>query len=204
MSARDRILQRLRSVRVSLPPADAAPLQPWAGASVDACIERFAVEATGLGVACFIESTADAARRRLAELTRGRRVLTWDAPHLPYDAAAVIETPAYGRDTRDRQAAAEVGVTGCDAAIAETGSLVFFSAPGRSRTVSLLPPVHVALVERRSICFTMAEMFERHAARFHDSASCTIITGPSRTADIELTLTLGIHGPREVVIVIGP
>jgi L-lactate dehydrogenase complex protein LldG len=110
----------------------------------------------------------------------------------------------FARSDRSLQAAAEVGVTGCDAGIAETASLVMFSGPGRSRAVSLLPPMHVAILERRHLCFSMAEMFSTHRGRLCEAASCTIITGPSRTADIELTLTLGIHGPGRVVVIVGP
>ena len=88
--------------------------------------------------------------------------------------------------------------------MAETGSLVMFSAPGRSRAVSLLPQFHIALVERAKLYFSMAEVFETYRDRLEGSASCTFITGPSRTADIELTLTLGIHGPGRVAVIIGP
>jgi L-lactate dehydrogenase complex protein LldG len=204
MNARDRILGRLRSVAVDLPtvgePATLTPL----GASADECVRRFCDEAGALGVSCFVEATADAVARRLEQVVNGLRVLSWDAEHLPYDAARVLTNATFGSDSRAHQAAAEIGVTGCDAAIAETGSLVLFSGPGRSRAVSLLPPVHVAIVERRKLCFTMAEMFALHAERLTQAASCTIITGPSRTADIELTLTLGIHGPGRVVVVLGP
>ena len=71
-------------------------------------------------------------------------------------------------------------------------------------TVSLLPPFHVALVERSRLLFSMAEVFEAYRDRLESSASCTFITGPSRTADIELTLTLGIHGPGRVAVIVGP
>jgi L-lactate dehydrogenase complex protein LldG len=97
-----------------------------------------------------------------------------------------------------------VGVTGCHAAIAETGSLVLLSGPGTSRTVSLLPPVHLAVVRPEDLCSTLAELFATRQGLLRDAASCTIVTGPSRTADIELTLTLGVHGPGVVVVVIGP
>jgi L-lactate dehydrogenase complex protein LldG len=78
------------------------------------------------------------------------------------------------------------------------------SAPGRSRAVSLLPPVHVGIVRPEDLCFDMAEFFASRRDEFDRRASCTFITGPSRTADIELTLTLGIHGPGRLVIIIGP
>jgi L-lactate dehydrogenase complex protein LldG len=115
-----------------------------------------------------------------------------------------VKNPSFGRSPRADQARAEVGITGCDGAIAETASLVMLSSAGRSRAVSLLPPFHVAIVRREQLYLTMAEVFERCQTDFKASASCTFISGPSRTADIELTLTLGIHGPGRVAVIIGP
>jgi L-lactate dehydrogenase complex protein LldG len=78
------------------------------------------------------------------------------------------------------------------------------SAPGRSRLASLLPPVHLAIVRRDQLVYSVAEFFATQAASFCNRASCTFITGPSRTGDIELTLTKGIHGPGKVLVVVGP
>lgn len=206
MSAKQDILARLRAARagVRLPRVEAGALAPPAETPPDACLLRFEVEATALGVECYVESSVAAVHARLAALVKGRRVLSWDASALPYDAGRVLHDVVTGSSSRTEQAAADVGVTGCDAAIAETGSLVMFSAPGRSRTASLLPLVHLALLERAHIHFSMAEVLERYQDRLRTSASCTLITGPSRTADIELTLTLGIHGPGRVAVIVGP
>lgn len=207
-SAREHILQRLRSARATarLPRLDDLPPLEFASATLDECISRFTLEATALGITCHLEATAEAVRQRLTELVDGTRVVSWDPEHLPYDAGrALVALPRWTTGTnREDLAQADVGVTGCDAAIAETASLVMFSAPGRPRSVSLLPPTHIAIVERRQLCMSMAEVFARDAARVRQSAACTIITGPSRTADIELTLTLGIHGPGRVVVIVGP
>jgi L-lactate dehydrogenase complex protein LldG len=140
----------------------------------------------------------------VAALLHGRRVLSWDADLLPYGLGAVLVAPAFGASPRELQAQAEVGLTGCDAAIAETGSLVLLSGPGKARAVSLLPPVHLAVVRPADLCFSMGELFQKHASALAASAACTVVTGPSRTADIELTLTLGVHGPGQVLVVIGP
>jgi L-lactate dehydrogenase complex protein LldG len=204
MTARDLILQRLRATSPPLPVPTETPETPPPVASLDESVARFTLEADALGVECHVESTAEGVRERLASLVRGKRVLSWYPQALPYDAARVLEHATYGDAPRDEQAAAEIGVTGCDAAIAETASLVAFSGPGQSRSVSLLPPVHIALVPRDRLCYSMAEVFARHRTRFESAAACTIITGPSRTADIELTLTLGIHGPGHVIVILGP
>jgi L-lactate dehydrogenase complex protein LldG len=172
--------------------------------SIEECAARFHVEATALGVECYIEHSPGDVRARLAALVDRRRVLSWDSEHLPYEAGQMLDRAIHGNAPREEQATAEVGITACDGAVAETGSLAIFSGPGRSRAVSLLPPCHVALVERRQLCFSMGEFFAVHRDALQASASCTFITGPSRTADIELTLTLGIHGPGRVAIIIGP
>jgi L-lactate dehydrogenase complex protein LldG len=206
MTARERILRRLRSARATarLPRMDVPSALTPAVASVDQCVARFTIEASALDIACYVESSPDGVRERLAAVIGDLTVLCWEPEYLPYDAARVLHNSIRGSAPLTEQASAAVGVTGCDAAVAETGSLVVFSAPGRSRAVSLLPPLHVALVERRQVCFSMSEVFERHRDRFAAAASCTFITGPSRTADIELTLTLGIHGPGRVAVIIGP
>jgi L-lactate dehydrogenase complex protein LldG len=167
-------------------------------------IERFRGELAALGVESFVESSPDAVRERVKAIVGTRRVLAWDARHLPYDIDRVFIGPARGSNTRDVQAAAEIGVTGCDAAIAETGSLVLLSGEGKARTASLLPPVHLAILRETDLRGTMAEFFRERAADIAGAACCTFVTGPSRTADIELTLTVGVHGPGQVIVVIGP
>jgi L-lactate dehydrogenase complex protein LldG len=159
---------------------------------------------TALGVAHHIEQSADAVRARVREIVGGRAVLAWDPDRLPYDVGSVLPGAATGASPRDVQAAAEIGVTGCDAAIAETGSLVVLSGPGKPRAASLLPPVHLCVVRMDDLGPSMGEFFATRAADIAAAANCTFITGPSRTADIELTLTLGVHGPGEVIVVVGP
>ena len=69
--------------------------------------------------------------------------------------------------------------------------------------MSLLPPVHVALVRADDLCASMGDFFTAHATRWRAANCCTFITGPSRTADIELSLTIGVHGPGKVVVILG-
>jgi L-lactate dehydrogenase complex protein LldG len=98
----------------------------------------------------------------------------------------------------------DVGVTSAQGAIAETGTLVLESECERHRLVSLLPPVHIAVVEAGSICLILGEALS--ALRRGDpeqlSRTVTFITGPSRTADIELTLAIGVHGPQELYVIV--
>jgi len=167
-------------------------------------LTRLLDELAALGVAWFLENAADGVRERVAETIAGRSVLAWDPNRLPYDIASLVPRCATGASPRDVQAAAHIGITGCDGAIAETGSLVLLSGSGKPRTASLLPPVHLAVVRRSDIRATMGEFFRERAHDIAASACCTFITGPSRTADIELTLTLGVHGPGQVIVIVGP
>ncbi len=97
-------------------------------------------------------------------------------------------------------ATADAGITGVDAALAETGTLVVSSGPGRSRLVSLLPPVHIALVA--TSCLT-TDIFTWTATRGGAiPSSITLISGPSKTADIEQVIAIGVHGPKRLIVIL--
>jgi len=108
------------------------------------------------------------------------------------------------RRLRDVVAKADLGVTGADLAVAETGTLVLVSAAGRPRSTSLLPPCHVAVFDRDALVESLEqvglalEAWHEGPAPLERGAVINFITGPSRTADIELTLTRGVHGPKEI------
>jgi L-lactate dehydrogenase complex protein LldG len=195
----DRALRTARIPREISAPAPAPSVRPGAQGLLD----RFLLEARAVGVEAFVEISAAAVRERLADVIGDRRVLSWNPERLPYDAGAILAGACRGSAPLRDQAEAEVGVTGCHAAIAETGSLVLLSGPGSSRTVSLLPPLHVALVRRQDLYFGMGDFFESQAATMAEASCCTFVTGPSRTADIELSLTIGVHGPGRVVVIVG-
>ena len=96
----------------------------------------------------------------------------------------------------------EVGITKAQAAIAETGTLVLDSSCERNRLISVVPPVHIAIVAASRIYATLAEVLAMLQSGRELSPAITFITGPSRTADIELTLTIGVHGPKELYVII--
>ena len=88
------------------------------------------------------------------------------------------------------------GVTGTLCGIAESGSVVLVGGPGSPLTASLLPEIHVAILNASGILPTVADALRKPEIRA--AAAGAIITGPSRTADIEMTLTIGVHGPGEI------
>lgn len=98
----------------------------------------------------------------------------------------------------------DAGVTMAQAAIADTGTLVLESDCEQHRLVSLVPPTHVAIVNAEDICHTLGDALKlvRRSSPEDISRLITFITGPSRTADIELTLTVGVHGPKELNVIL--
>ena len=103
-----------------------------------------------------------------------------------------------------RAASADIGVSCVDHAIADTGTLVLLARTGQARSISLLPPVHVAIVRPGQILSSLDDLFPvlRHEGNGELASAVTFITGPSRTADIELTLVVGVHGPQELHVVL--
>ncbi len=103
-------------------------------------------------------------------------------------------------------ASADIGITGVDFAIADTGTLVILSNTNQPRLTSLLPPIHIAVLKKETIVPNIHALFVK-LGKFYQNynklCSCiSFITGPSRTADIELNLTLGVHGPGRVIVII--
>ena len=96
----------------------------------------------------------------------------------------------------------DVGISTAQAAIAETGTLVLDSSYERHRLVSLVPPVHIAIINASSIVETLSDALTLLQKDKEISPAVTFITGPSRTADIELTLTIGVHGPQELFVLV--
>lgn len=127
----------------------------------------------------------------------------WDTPH--DSGPAVMETRR--QELRDVVARADMGLSGVDCALAETGTLALAAKPGQMRGVSLLPPVHVAVMRSTQLVERMEDYLALLQADAEDMqqtlTSCiSFVTGPSRTADIELSLTIGVHGPVELHLII--
>jgi L-lactate dehydrogenase complex protein LldG len=135
---------------------------------------------------------------------RARRLALSDAPGLE-DLVRQIDV-AVDEITVAPTAAAvfdyDLGITTAQAAIAETGTLVLESECERHRLASLVPPVHIAIVDAASICLTLGEALAALGRDDKLSPTITFITGPSRTADIELTLAIGVHGPQELYVIV--
>ncbi len=230
MNARHRMLTRLREVleESGTPPLDLPVEGPSPSPAPEAgeLARRFRIEAEAQDVAVLEAEDPDRAARLLGDLLERLEVQTAviDRDGLtthPAVQAALRERgvrdltppPAGPEDTPDREAfksaaaRADVGITGVDYALADTGTLVLCSAPGRSRSTSLLPPVHLALVPASRILPFLPDLPNRlpgdDGAR-EGASAVTLITGTSKTADIELSLVRGVHGPGEVYVILLP
>ncbi|HXC38184.1 MAG TPA: lactate utilization protein C [Burkholderiales bacterium] len=116
--------------------------------------------------------------------------LDWNAAGLNLQARPAVDADA-------------VGVTSCFAAIAETGTLMLVSGPGRPGSVSLLPETHIAVVNRSRIVPYMEDAWDLLRKELGEPPrAVSFISGPSRTGDIEQTIVLGAHGPYRVQIIV--
>ena len=237
--ARQRILDRLRQgladPKIPWPPADAPPLAPGEHMHVAILREDDAGPRTALRRRNWTSCTAPATlpsrswqpacsryRRILAWLDGSgpRRVLAWPdlnswIPGLEEslsdrDIEVVVPESMTSPDTRADLQGIRVGITGVEAAFAATGSVLLKSAPGKSRTASLLPLNHIALIPGDRLLTNVETWLAHHAEdgslehAIRNSANLTLVSGPSKSADIESKLTLGVHGPKELHAVLYP
>jgi L-lactate dehydrogenase complex protein LldG len=186
-------------------------------------MEQFIAELEALNVHVHACAGAEQAREQVRSLLAShnvQRVLHWDWDQIPLEGVEQIVgelgiTSADGRlhGATDPMALLQelepvpLCISGVDAAIAESGTLVVMSGRGRGRLASLLPPVHLAIVPADRVVRTLPDAFallyERYGAEVvRERSNVTLISGPSRTADIEQSLTLGVHGPKEIHVVI--
>jgi len=96
-----------------------------------------------------------------------------------------------------------VGITGADAGLASTGTLVLRTNAVQSRLTSLLPPVHVAILRRERLFPTLESwLVAEGKTSLSDSRSVALVSGPSRTSDIEQQSVVGVHGPGKIYVVV--
>jgi L-lactate utilization protein LutC len=187
VTSRDQIFARIRDA-VGRVEGDACPAPPavrLAPVPEMDRVRRFSDALTALGGTVIEVADAQEAQRKVQSILDGKTFVTSTNPF-----------------SREACAAAEIGVTSAEYALADTGSLVYLSESGEARLLSLLPPRHIAIIERDRILSSLDELLSLvpHPAAL--SSAMVIITGPSRTADIEMRLVRGVHGPGEVTVVV--
>lgn len=172
-------------------------------------IDQFTNTAISIGAEVhFLDSPATA-----AELVASRIEGTLLLPSFPtgkrmklHDALTKRGVAVVDRDFRVQGETAEAGLTGVNFALADTGSLVLDSTAEDIRLATTLPPRHFALLDPHKIVADGLAAVEP-LRQLHQRAErnyIAYISGPSRTADIERVLTIGVHGPRELIILLVP
>jgi L-lactate dehydrogenase complex protein LldG len=204
MSARDKILNRARA---ALGPGCAPELPAAIGLERGtASIERFREKLEGVGGVLHRVADTSAAEAVLAEIVATRDISSLalsDAPELQPLTSNLGSTVTILQSPADRAAllTADAGLTTVQGAIAETGTLVLDSTAELHRLVSLLPPLHIALLRAEQLLPDLGTTLA-HFGSPSPPPTLTFITGPSRTADIELELVIGVHGPKELVVIL--
>jgi L-lactate dehydrogenase complex protein LldG len=205
----------LRKVRESVAEGNRAgvpPLEPrgsvgYQGAGADP-VAHFAQQLAAAGGKAHVVPDRAAAVVAILELVRGcaaRRVLLGRGTFLD-SLGLAEELRQAGVETagEDREGffSADLGITGVDYLVAETGSVVLAGRPGQPRSPSLLPPVHVAVAARSQVLPDLFDLFAEGRWQEGLPSGLTLITGPSKTGDIELRLVTGVHGPGTIHVVL--
>ncbi len=162
-------------------------------------VEKFVRELETLGGKAF-RVTAAELNEKLAAFLNEQNVgaaMVWDK------IEGLDQALLAGRGIRmekDPDPSLQAGITGATAAVAETGSLLITSGLGRPLSASLLPEIHIAIIRASQIQWSLEDTFRMKEVR--EASAAAVITGPSRTADIEMTLTIGVHGPKQLIVYI--
>ncbi|HEX7588670.1 MAG TPA: LUD domain-containing protein [Anaerolineae bacterium] len=207
---REKILTRIRTALGGSDRTPASPLPqnvrvaPRIAGKVDAEVDLLLAEIGKLGGITRRIAGLEELQRALCDLVRDesvKKATLWQTSELQelgiervLISSGVEIVPSDG----DKRALAEcdLGVTGADAALPETGTLVLRASGEHPQMVSLLPRVHLAIVRPNALRADLHEVLDevKGDKRVH------FVTGPSRTADIEKTLTIGVHGPKALYV----
>jgi L-lactate dehydrogenase complex protein LldG len=193
-----------------------APFREWlppVGDSPESRIEMFARMSEVLRTEFVRCPTPRAAAQHLAGLaeTDGWKTLAYHrgalndavAAELPATLSLLRIEPGYDRDALE---AADAGLTECESLVAQTGSVCVTSPSSGGRTLSVLPPHHIAIAREEQVVADLAEAYQRLAAKYGAAYPSFVgfISGPSRTGDIERILVLGAHGPKKLTVLLLP
>jgi L-lactate utilization protein LutC len=208
--SRDHVLHRVRTalgrgvgqetppeppVRIRIPEVD-----------VEARIASLLAGVTALAGKAHRVATPEDARRYVAEAIAGKTAIASNARYLAECGIAGLPGVRTGVTAKDELrelcATCDVGITSADYALADTGTLVMLSSPREARMVSLLPPAHIAVLPRERILTGLDELFSLLPHPAEQTSSMVLITGPSRTADIEQILVRGVHGPGQITVIV--
>ncbi len=196
-----------------IPPSGDVPLALVDREAID-LVEVFRTRAQSVNTVVHGPVSRHSAPRAIVGIAAGHNITsfaTWDDLPAP-GVSAALAAEGWDRIEGDSGSVEEfrstpygqvdMGITGASFALAESGSIVLRHHSGRSRLLSVLPDIHVALVRVETIHPTLAHWAQEFPDALDGTANLVIVTGPSRTGDIEQQLNLGVHGPRHMHVVL--
>ncbi len=214
-AARDRILQRLHKAAdqtPNLPPTACLPIATYDRAQR---LERLTTLMSAMRTQIEVAGPRDWIDQLQAILSkRGlKRLLyspgtdlgrdleaAWPADRQALPALCTWEGQI--EDFKDELFQIDAAITTTIGAIAETGAIVLWPDEKEPRLMSLVPPVHIAVLEADKIYNSFCEIIQAEKWPERMPTNALLISGPSKTADIEMTLAFGVHGPRELIVLI--
>jgi L-lactate dehydrogenase complex protein LldG len=184
-------------------------------------VELLQASGAALGITTHVVQTHEEAAMVVVDLVRSKQpefsdtkqIIHHDHPDLAAlqlwkrftrEQITVHTTFGADRQLREKTIASFIGITAPAIGVADSATLIHLTGPGRPRSTSLVPSIHIALLDRKNLVADLAEAYALLRKKTHLN-SLVFITGPSKTADIEAQMVHGAHGPREVhVIVLSP
>ena len=210
MTPRESVLQKVRAALGRTPGQKPSPLPapllraPQSDPEKNA--DLFVLRFEKLGGKAFRARSTSEVAAAVANLLAGKRAIASNAPFLQECGLLQlpnVESNITGREQlRTACAEAGIGITSADYVLADTGTLVMLSSAQEARLISLLPPIHLAVFSRQRILSGLEELLTVLPRPAEQTSAMVLITGPSRTADIEQILVRGVHGPGEIYAVI--
>lgn len=210
MNSREHILQQVRTA-LGRSEGQAAPELPPVrlgipAVSAEARIASMITRLEALAGRVYRVPNPAAARAVVEETLANRTAVASNAPYL--EECGIPQLPSVRSGIADRDqlrelcASAAVGISSADYGLADTGTLVMLSSSHEARMISLLPPTHIAVLPCSRLLTGLDELFALLPSPASMTSSMVLITGPSRTADIEQILVRGVHGPGEIIVVL--
>ncbi len=190
-------------------PAEIRAWLPAVGANFEENAALFARNSADLKTTFLRVANQAAANEALAKIAgdeKWSRVAFHQAP-LIGGAVSALKLPALetksGYDVNELERC-DAGISACDALIAQTGTILLTSTSAGGRALSVLPPHHVVLATRAQLLPDLPAAYELIARKYGGAmpSFVTLITGPSRTGDIERILVLGAHGPKKLTVIL--
>ncbi len=208
--SRETVLHKVRTAlgrSAGQPIAEPPPVRlRIAQVNIEARIASFCTRIEALAGKTHAARSVEDALEYVAAIIAGRTAVASNAPILR--ECGITALPGVQTGVTDREelrtlcATAGVGITGADYALADTGTIVLLSSQQEARMISLLPPVYIAIVKREFLLTGLDELLTVLRNPAEQTSSMVLITGPSRTADIEQILVRGVHGPGEIHAVV--